>query len=347
MFKKIVLPILTFLLSFALIFTLAQLLVVPRDTEAQPERALIGEFSEGFGEQDVLFLGDCEIYESFSTVTLWEEYGIDAWLCGSPQQLLWHSLAMLEQAFAVGELSVVVLGVYGLRYDEPQSEAYNRMALEGLRKTPALASHIRTAMTPGESLLSYYLPLLRYHDRWDEITRRDVELLLAPKEPISYQGYLMQCGVVPDADGVPDHAGALPPIDPDFGEMATTYLARIASLCKQNDAQLILVKAPTDSWSYPWHREWEDQVRALAEELDVPYYNLLSCTEEIGLDYTTDTYDAGLHLNVIGAEKTARYFGEILRSEYAVPDRRGETLRAQKWKGLVSRYEDQKQENMP
>ena len=36
--------------------------------------------------------------------------------------------------------------------------------------------------------------------------------------------------------------------------------------------------------------------------------------DEIGLDYTTDTFDYGQHLNVDGAEKTAVYLGNILKT---------------------------------
>ncbi|MBQ7337627.1 MAG: SGNH/GDSL hydrolase family protein [Clostridia bacterium] len=340
--KRMVIPVVAFLLTAALLLFMAQCLLVPHDASANPEGALIGEFTDGFGAQDVLFLGDCEIYESFSTVTLWEEYGIDAWLCGSPQQLMWHSYAMLCQAFKVGTPSVVVLGVYGLRYGEPQNEAYNRMALDGLIKTPALAALLKDAMCQGESLLSYYFPLLRYHDRWDEVTVRDVQLLFTKQTPVSYNGYLMQCGVLPDADGVADHTGALPLTDLEFGDMAVEYFDRIVSLCREKGAQLILLKAPTDSWTYPWYEEWESATEALAKTYELPYYNLLEVADKIGLDYTTDTYDAGLHLNVYGAEKTALYFGEILQNEFDVTDRRGDAVREMIWKGTVMRYEEQK-----
>ena len=61
-----------------------------------------------------------------------------------------------------------------------------------------------------------------------------------------------------------------------------------------------------------------------AKEHDLAYYNFLELTEQVGLDYQTDTYDAGLHLNLSGAEKMARYFGTILREEFQIPDHRGE-----------------------
>ena len=42
--------------------------------------------------------------------------------------------------------------------------------------------------------------------------------------------------------------------------------------------------------------------------------------DEIGIDYNTDTYDAGLHLNLSGAEKLSKYFGKYLTDDLR-PDR--------------------------
>ena len=342
-----IMPIVLFGLMLTLLLGGAQRVLMPHDAAANPEAALMGEFTDGFDQQDVLFLGDCEVYESFSTVTLWQEYGIDAWLCGSPQQLMWHSYAALVQALEQGSPSVVVLGVYGLRYGQPQNEAYNRMALDGLSLGLAELPLLRDAACEGESLLSYYIPLLRYHDRWKDLTWRDVTLLWEAQETVSYNGYLMQCGVVPSGGTFADHTAAKPLTDPDFDEMALAYLDRIVTLCRENNVELILLKAPTDSWAYPWYDEWEMQTQTLAERYGLSYYNLLDAVEAIDLDGERDTYDGGKHLNVTGAEKTALYFGRLLQEHHGVADRREESDRAAYWEKETQRYEAQKQNEMP
>ena len=81
---------------------------------------------------------------------------------------------------------------------------------------------------------------------------------------------------------------------------------------------------------------------AYAAEKGLAYYNFIPEKEAIGLDMSTDTYDAGIHLNVYGAEKLSRYFGEILRREHDVPDRRGDDAAADVWRGRVAAYRDRK-----
>lgn len=333
-----------FVLLSALLLGTGQALLVPHDKAVNPEAFLLSDYfdADHTSTDEVIFLGDCEVYEAFSPVILWQEQGISARVCGTPQQLMWHSYAVLEEVFARSAPKVVVLGVYGLVYSEPQSEAYNRMVFDHLPASSAKWQVLGDAMTEDESRASYLFPLLRYHDRWSELSWRDVTTLFVAQPPVSVRGYLMQTGVA--AGDVPNHEGALPPSEAAFGPMALEYFDRIVSLCRDNDAALVLIKAPTDSWRYPWHDEYEVQVVSLAEQYGLPYYNFLDEIEMIGLDFATDTYDRGLHLNVYGAEKLTSYFGKMLEQAYDLTDGRQNEALVDAWNEDIARYEAQKRE---
>lgn len=331
-----------FVVLTALMLGAAQALLVPHDKAANPEAFLLADYFEADTASDeVVFIGDCEVYEAFSPATLWQEYGISSRVCGTPQQLIWHSYAVLEEVLERSDPKVVVLSVYGLIYDEPQNEAYNRMVFDHLPASGTKWQVLRDAMTEGESLASYALPLLRYHDRWTELSWRDVTTLLDEQAPVSVRGYLMQTEIV--AGDRPNHEGALPPRDGAFEGMAPDYFDRIVSLCRDKGVELVLIKAPTDSWRYPWHDEYEAKAAALAQKYDLPYYNFLKDIDTVGLDFATDTYDAGLHLNVYGAEKLTTYFGEILKENYDLTDGRQDDVLAAAWEKDIARYEAQKE----
>ena len=72
----------------AAILILLQMLLTPKYMDHSPEGALIGEYYENAGGNDVIFIGDCEVYENFSPITLWEEYGITSYIRGSAQQTI-------------------------------------------------------------------------------------------------------------------------------------------------------------------------------------------------------------------------------------------------------------------
>ena len=69
----------------------------------------------------------------------------------------------------------------------------------------------------------------------------------------------------------------------------------------------------------------------------------MELTEDIGIDYSTDTYDAGLHMNLSGAEKLSTYLGQVLQTQYDITDRRGDTELENIWADNIAAYEAEQQ----
>ena len=65
-------------------------------------------------------------------------------------------------------------------------------------------------------------------------------------------------------------------------------------------------------------------------------------SEEIGIDWTCDTYDAGLHLNVWGAEKLSSYFGQLLTERHGLTSERGDAALDSAWAEKCAAYEAEK-----
>ena len=339
--KKTVKWIAVAVLTLGSLFLLQRLLE-PKYVEDVVEGALIAEYYEeekdsDVREHDVVFIGDCEVYENFSPAVLWQEYGINSYIRGSAQQLIWQSYYLLEDTLRYETPKVIVFNVLSLKYNEPQKEAYNRMTLEGMKWSLSKVKSIQASMTDSEHFLDYVFPILRYHSRWSDLDKEDVEYLFRSRR-VSHNGYYMRVDVKP-AENVP--AGQ-PLADYSFGENAMSYLDKMTELCEEKGIQLVLIKAPS---IYPyWYDEWEEQVEAYAEEHGLLYVNFLELTEEAGIDFSQDTYDAGLHMNLSGAEKLSRYFGQILTEETAVTDRRDEPALCEAWEKKLAEYELDKEE---
>lgn len=316
---------------------LAQCLLVPKYMSDIPEGALIAEYYNETVAHDVVFVGDCEVYENFSPITMWEKYGISSYIRGSAQQLIWQSYYLLEDIFKYETPEVVVFNVLSMKYGEPQSESYNRLNLDGMRLSSSKIKAVQASMTEDEDLITYIFPLLRYHDRWREISGEDVKYMFS-RDEIGHSGYLMQCGVRP-VESIPV---PIPLEDYSFADVCWQYLDKMRELCQENGSELILIKAPS---LYPhWYEEWEAQIVEYAEKYGLKYYNLLPVSDEIGIDWSTDTYDMGLHLNVYGAEKLSDYFGKILSEDIGVTDRRNDAKFTSVWTEKCERYYNKKEE---
>lgn len=313
---------------------LLQRLLVPKYVSDVVEGSLIAEYYKEDKDHDVIFIGDCEVYENFSPKVLWEDYGINSYIRGSAQQLIWQSYYLLEDTLRYEKPKVVIFNVLALKYDEPQNEAYNRMSLEGMKWSMSKVKAIQASMTEEENFMDYVFPILRYHSRWSELGTEDLEYLFQAK-PVSHNGYYMRVDVKA-AENVPE--GKILS-NYQFGDNAYMYLDKMTQLCRENDIQFVLVKAPS---LYPyWYEEWEVQVKEYAEENDLLYINFLELIEETNLDFSQDTYDGGLHLNLSGAEKITEYLGKVLQEEYALPDRREEEALNKVWEKKISVYKQE------
>ena len=335
--KKTLILCTAILLATFLCLGFVQMLVTPKYMTTPQEGALIAEYYNEKPDHDVVFIGDCEVYESFTPPTLWQEYGITSYVRGSAQQLIWQSYYLLEETLQYETPKAVVFNVLSIKYGEPQREEYNRMTLDGMAWSKSKVGSIYASMTEEESFLSYVFPLLRYHSRWSDLSAEDWQYLFH-RDTVSHNGYLMQTSVKPQTstlEGRPLANYTLP-------EIGFEYLEKMRALCEEKGVEFILIKAPTNNWQYYWYDEWEAQIVAWANENGVDYYNFIPLAEEIGLDWSTDTYDAGVHLNVYGAEKLTSYFGKLLVEKYGFVDRRGDAELDTVWAEKVAIYQKER-----
>ena len=300
------------------------------------EGALIAEYYEEDKDHDVIFIGDCEVYENISPITLWNDYGISSFIRGSAQQLVWHSYYLLEETLKYEKPDVVVFNVLALKYNEPQKEAYNRMTIDGMPLSLTKLNMIKASMLEHENMIDYIFPILRYHGRWSELNQEDFTYIF-DKDKISHNGYYMRVDVRP-VEVIPRFKKLA---DYQFGDNAYDYLDRMVKLCDENDIEFVLVKTPS---LYPhWYDEWDVQMKDYAEKNDLLYINYIEIADEIGIDFNTDTYDAGLHMNLSGAEKVARHFGETIQEAFGIEDRRSDAALSEVWDHKTKLYNQEKE----
>lgn len=330
---KKILSAVAMVLVFAAVFGLLSRLLEPKYMTELEEGSMISEYYDQAGGHDVIFIGDCEVYDNFSPMELWREYGITSYVRGSAHQLVWQSYYILKETLRYETPKAVVFNVAAMRTAAPDSEPYNRLAIDRMRWSAEKVGIIRASMTEEEDFLSYVFPILRYHSRFSELTGEDLEYLFKTEQNF-WNGYQFHTGV--------EAAGRLPAKRPladyRFSDLCYEYLEKMAELCEENGVELILVKAPS---LYPyWYDEYDAQIAEFAGEHGLAYYNFAAAAEEIGLDFTTDTYDGGLHLNLDGTVKLCDYFGAILAGSHGMADHRDDPAIAEGYNEKLKQYDE-------
>lgn len=330
--KKNILSCLAVILAFLLALTFLTMLLQPKYMEDLVEGSMISQYYGEYGGHDVIFLGDCEVYANFSPMELYREAGITSYVRGSSQQLIWQSYSVLKETFRYETPKAVVYNVNAMRYDKPVSEAFNRLTIDKMRWSMDKVDIIHSSMMEEESFLSYVFPILRYHSRFDELTGEDFSYLFRRKDN-THNGFLINKNVKP-VESLPTQR-RLPSYD--FSEICWEYLDKIRLLCEDNGTQLILIKAPS---VYPfWYEEYDAQIEDYARAHGLAFYNFLDHVEEIGIDYTTDTYDGGLHMNLAGAKKLSAYFAPILAQNHGLTDHRSDPATALEYNERLRLYD--------
>lgn len=321
------------LLVFCLVLSAVTILLQPKYMTDLVEGSMLSQYYRESGDHDVIFIGDCEVYANFTPMEMYRERGITAYVRGSSQQLIWQSYYVLKETLEYETPKVVVLNVNAMRYSEPVSEAFHRLTIDRMRWSDEKVGIIRASMMEEETFLSYVFPILRYHSRFDELTKEDFQYFLRTKDN-TWNGHLVNQNVLP-VESLPTKRVLA---DYAFGDICWDYLEQMRQLCVDNGVELILIKAPS---VYPyWYEEYDAQIQEYADKNGLAFYNFLDYVEEIGIDYQLDTYDEGLHLNLSGATKLSKFFANILAREHGIPDHRADGELAAEYAEKLRLYDE-------
>lgn len=283
-----------FWLIFAVLFTGATFLLIPKNNTA--EAGIHDDWAKGFLAEpentiDVLVLGDSELYSCLVPLEIWADQGIAAYSCGTSDQKLYQSESYLHRFFETQQPKLVLLETNILYRDYSTTDRIPHFFEERF-------------------------PLLRYHDRWKQLTLSDLNPSVSFVHIQRDKGYIFLEEIQP-AD---DSGYMLPSEDLDpIPSKSIRHVRSILEFCRQQGAQLVLFSSPsTANWDMLRH----NAVAAFADELGVEYIDTNLMTREIPIDWQTDTRDGGDHLNHTGAVKVSRWLGQWLAQTGLFEDKR-------------------------
>lgn len=266
---------------------------------------------------DVLCMGSSHGYSAFQPNTLWNEFGLTSYVMCSPRQTAASTLYLLQEALNYQKPRVLLLETYYFFYKGKYTdEAALRLGFDGVRLGEAKHRMIQDVLAENskKEQLSYYIPFLKYHGRWNELTAEDFHA----------KTYLK--GSIFDFTVYPMEEPELPVEGSVISDTVYEYFGKIAELCAKNDIELVLFTAP---YGYEDENEVDGYMKkqginvTLEEyltQLDIPYIYFQK-TNEAGIDYAADFRDYA-HLNTKGAIKLTRSLGNYMVSNYELPDHR-------------------------
>lgn len=342
----------TFIVIGLVIFAGLQDLFVPAEPLYSTGRIIHGIEALPDDTVDVLFLGSSHVKDGISPMTIYEETGICSYSLATVGQTCDMGYYVLRRALQTQHPSFVVLDVSSLYRDEDKDWNGNWWPL--LNEQPLDANKFEMAKaydvhSYSEGVLPVMIPMIKYHSRWDQLMAYDFKW---SDDGLYYSaGYEFYTAVNPtemDVDsfnilseeiksrnerplfyrnvdgGVKTKNLSEPLYEEKMSDIQFNYLERIHALCEENNTTLILIKIPDIYYPAVYNSAWtttkSSVVKELAAQMNIPFYDLLYDYDTV--DFSTDTYDGGRHLNYSGARKVSLQLGSILQDIYKCPERR-------------------------
>lgn len=332
--KSKIVKIISAIILISMVFSVLDHIFIPKYVDENQDGCITREFYDEKTKLNVMGLGSSTMYNAMSPVYLWEKYGITGYVRSNASQTLWQSYYLLEDAIKYNRPELVVLDMSFIKYGEEFiEEPSNRKTIEGMKNPFAKLGAIESSKYSEEQPLSYYLPVLRYHSRYKELTAEDVKYAYN-RPTVTYDGFLMDFSI-PEEQNIYEPGAAE---ETEFPEKSMKYLNKIMDLCEKENIQLLLMKTPT--FVNSWHSEYDDMIEKIANERNLTYINFDAYADTMDLDVRRDYVDDGSHLNLVGAHKFCDVLGDVITNKYNLSDNSGDKELVAIWNDKASKYDE-------
>lgn len=330
---KIVLRVVTFCIIGIILFGILQNIFIPK-TEYT---TIIKEFYEEPQDSlDILFMGDSSIYRGITPMQLWKEYGYAGYDFSSPAQKTWDQYYCLKEALQYQKPKLVVINAESLFDSKPMKNGYQRHLFDNMKfgknKVEAIRDPQGNVSTSRQ--LSFALPLLRFHDRWKELT--DEDFATAFGQTYHSDNVFKGCWLGKKTKAYKAPAIPKKQENNSIVQNAGRYLDKIKELCDSNNIELMLLYPPAPK---TWSEEKNANVQRWADINNVKFLDANKSDDMITIDWKKDTSDGGNHLNVKGAQKFTAFVGKFINSNYDIPNHKNEE-NYQSWNEELVKYEE-------
>lgn len=312
--KRVLAIVIFFLMTFAVLGVTQEIL---KAKFVQDSTAIVdGFYAEKKNDIDVLFLGSSNCFCTIDPLVLYEEYGIASYNFASSSQSMDISLLYLKEALKRQKPKVVALEVNYI-VGQNVSDLGEDSILWGLTDMPLTFDKLECLYQMlgkvDEEYISYVFPLLRYHERWKEISKQDY--IYPTEEKTNWnKGFLRTneiSGEAVDLSAYTEEGSAW------LDEHAVECLNEMIEICKKEEISFVLFKSPKEGW----YQYFSTEIASVVEEKGIELLDYNGLAQEVGLDSAVDFRDSH-HLNNQGASKVSSHMGAYLKEHYDIPDRR-------------------------
>ncbi|MBE6991445.1 MAG: hypothetical protein E7430_02555 [Ruminococcaceae bacterium] len=284
-----------------------------------------GFFEEEPETLDAVYVGSSEVYTFFQPPLAWDKYGIAVHNFTSNSQPFEAAKYIIEECRKTQPDAVYIIDTKQLIKEYKQDKYVINMHYlfdywpASVTKYKAMVGLLtgRFEFLNIYQKFELFVPLYRYHDRWQELTEEDISRRLnGLKGGSNYSRFLYNVADIDELSIVYDHNTR--PIE----QVHEDTLRDLCQYCIDNDIKVMFVSTPVCLENVEKRQNY-NYIGEIIKEYGLYFRDFNFEYEEIGIDFYHDYYDRD-HTNVYGSMKYTDYFSKILIEEQGFKDKRGQ-----------------------
>lgn len=301
-------------------------------------------YSEKENTLDGVYFGASTANRYWAAPKVFHETGMAIYNLGTTSQPLVVTKYLMEESEKTQNPKLFIVELrWAYKTADLMQEAFIRKVTDGMKFSLTKVRAINEAVDfslKGENdivdnKMDYYIPILKYHGRWNngDLTTEDLTLARTKSQT---KGFFL----TPSASfrQVPQTPAAQTKETEALAPETEDVLVDLLDYCDTIDTEVLFVLSP--------HAAKEENVKRLNEAVDIVRdrgytvlnFNTEEMINEVGIDWDKDFFNAN-HTNVAGAEKFSLYLADYIKEHYDIEDHRGDP-EYKSWEESYEYYDD-------
>ena len=299
---------------------------------------------------DVLYVGGSAAFCYWQTPKAWHDYGMTSYLYATNAFLAENIEYGIKSAVKDQDPKLVVIDARPFQYwNDTPPELGLKIGADNQRASldrmefvhAALSRHqwdipesdnpVATALAKFNFGVPFAIRIARYHSNYDAVLPNPV-----------YWWYMNHTGTTRfrGSEVMTMHVFLEEPTDYATQERAELEpgcretLNELLDYCDTQKFKVLFVVCP-----YAVSQAEEARYNAVSDLVTTRGYDFMDCNQyadEMGLDYESDFYNNS-HVNALGGEKNTAFLADYIKTNFVVPDRRGEEI-STSWDTMYQDY---------
>lgn len=303
-------------------------------TNGDVKDRFVGFYAEKEDTIDVILAGSSPVYPFYAAPRIYGEQGIAAYPLSTNNQRPKAIKYLLKEALKTQNPSLFVIELRMFTMPDEEWEdtmVFTRGVTDNLKYSLNRVQAINALVSDKSERHTYYFDIFKYHSNWKTMVMPSQIACWRYEKAHPLKGLEIKTGVGPSVK--PDVSGITQKKAITTEQEAVLY--DLLSYIKETGKEALFIISPYNM-SEDEKMQYNYMLPIIAEA-GYPVLDLNEYMTEMGLDFTTDYYDYGSHVNALGEGKCSAFLGSYLKENFDLPDRRGQD-RYKSWDDSYTLY---------